>query len=213
MLPEQEPGVPRDERDRTDGFEADSPRPRTVAVVVLIAGAVGFVAAFVLAVEKIALLINPSYSPSCTINATVSCTSVMNSAQSAVFGFPNPLLGIGGFAALATTGAMLLAGGRLARWYRAALQIAVLAGLVFVGWLIGQSLFVIKALCPYCMVVWVVTVTACWYVTLENLRHWRHRLPSGIGRAVDFARRQHVALLALVLLLLAGLVVVIALGF
>ena len=201
---------------RADSADVDpgrSPSPRTVASVLLGTGIVGFVAAFVLSVEKIALLINPAYTPSCTINATVSCTSVMNSPQSALFGFPNPLLGIAGFAVLATTGAMLLAGGRLASWYRAGLQIGVTLGLVFVAWLIAQSLFVIEALCPYCMVVWLVTITAGWYVTLANLDHVRDRLPAGVVAVLDFARRNHVVVLALVLLLVAGAVVVVALGF
>jgi uncharacterized membrane protein len=34
----------------------------------------------------------------------------------------------------------------------------VLAGSAFVHWLIFQSLYRIGALCPYCMVVWVVTI-------------------------------------------------------
>ncbi len=196
-----------------DASPTGGPAARTVALVLLIAGLVGFTASFVLAAEKFALLVDPSFTPSCTINATVSCTSVMNSAQSAAFGFPNPLLGIAAFAALATTGAALLGGFRLPRWYRAGLQVGVLLGLVFVGWLISQSLFVIKALCPYCMVVWLVTLTACWYVTLDNLNQVRDRLPRGAARALDFGQRNHVAVLALALLVVAGLVVIVALGF
>ena len=36
-------------------------------------------------------------------------------------------------------------------------------------WLIFQSLYVIGALCPYCMAVWAVTIPIFWYVTLHNL--------------------------------------------
>ena len=61
-------------------------------------------------------MVNPFSTPLCSINATVSCGPVMSSAQAAVFGFPNPYLGIGGSAVVAATGAMLLAGGRLAGW-------------------------------------------------------------------------------------------------
>lgn len=194
--------------------EADTgPARRTVAVVLLVAGLVGFIAAFVLAVEKFLLLTNPFYTPSCSINATVSCTSVMQSAQSAAFGFPNPLLGIGGFAVVAATGAILLAGGRLAPWYRVGLQIGATAGAVFVGWLIVQSLFAIKALCPYCMVVWVATATIFWYLTLANLDRVRNRLPAGSVQALDFARRNHSAVLLLALLALAGFVVAVAITF
>lgn len=67
---------------------------RLVAVVLAVGGAIGFLAAFTLTVEKIALLKDPSYSPSCSINPVLSCGSVMTTSQAEVFGFPNPLLGI-----------------------------------------------------------------------------------------------------------------------
>ena len=41
--------------------------------------------------------------------------------------------------------------------------------MVFVHWLIYQSVFVIGALCPYCMVVWAVTIPTFFYVTVHNL--------------------------------------------
>ena len=64
----------------------------------------------------------------------------------------------------------LLAGATLARWYWQGLQVGVLAGLAFVGWLVFQSLYRIGALCPYCMAVWAVVWPIAWYVTLRNLR-------------------------------------------
>ncbi|WP_442816071.1 vitamin K epoxide reductase family protein [Streptosporangium sp. NBC_01810] len=73
-------------------------------------GALGLSAAFTLSVEKIALLKDPAYVPTCSINPILSCGSVMITPQAEVFGFPNPLLGIAGFAIVTTTGAGLLAG-------------------------------------------------------------------------------------------------------
>ena len=46
----------------------------------------------------------------------------------------------------------------LPRWYWAGLAAGTLLGTVFVHWLIFQSLYRIGALCPYCMVVWAVTI-------------------------------------------------------
>lgn len=37
-------------------------------------------------------------------------------------------------------------------------------------WLIYQSLYVIGALCPYCMAVWAVTIPIFWYASTRNLR-------------------------------------------
>ena len=64
------------------------------AVWVLIAGAVGLAAALTLTIEKIEILINPDYVPSCSINPVLSCGSVMITPQASAFGFPNPLIGI-----------------------------------------------------------------------------------------------------------------------
>lgn len=186
---------------------------RTVGWVLLVAGLVGFAAAFVLAVEKYWLLTNPFYTPSCSVNATISCGPVMSSWQAAVFGFPNPYLGIAGFAVVAATGAMLLTGGRLASWYAVGLQVGAVAGTVFVAWLMVQSLTVIHALCPYCMAAWAATFATIWYVTLANLGRLRDQLPARLGRAVDAAGRNHSAILAGWLLIIAVLVAVTAWGF
>lgn len=142
---------------------------RAVGVVLLIAGLVGFVAAFILTVEKFLLLTNPFYRPSCSINEQLSCATVMGSPQAAVFGFPNPLLGIAGFAVVATTGVVLATGSRLPRWYWWALQAGALFGIIFVHWLMWQSIAVIGALCPYCMGVWGVMIVVFVYITLRNL--------------------------------------------
>lgn len=186
---------------------------RTVGWVLLVAGLVGFAAAFVLAVEKYWLLTNPFYTPSCSINATVSCGPVMTSPQAAVFGFPNPYLGIAGFAVVAAIGAMLLAGGRLAGWYAVGLQLGAVAGTVFVGWLMVQSLTVIHALCPYCMAVWAATFATVWYVTLDNLGRVKDRLPARAAGAVEVAHRNHSAFLAGWLALVAVLVIIAAWRF
>lgn len=180
---------------------------RGVGVTLLAAGLVGLAAAFVLAVEKFLLLTEPFYVPSCTINATMSCGPVMTSPQAEVFGFPNPLLGIAGFAVLTATGAALAGGAELARWYWAGLQAGVSAGLAFVAWLVFQSVFVIGALCPYCLAVWAATITAFWYVTLCNLRHGlQPRLTGRTGVLIGTAARYHSSLLVLLLVGLAALV-------
>ena len=46
----------------------------------------------------------------------------------------------------------------LPRWYWAGLAVGTLLGVAFIHWLIFQSLYRIGALCPYCMVVWAVTI-------------------------------------------------------
>ncbi len=133
--------------------------PLTSAWWVLIAGVIGLIASSTLTVEKIKILLNPSYVPSCNINPIVSCGSVMTTPQASVLGFPNPLIGIAGFTVVAVTGVLALAKVPLPQWYWVGLTVGTLAGAGFVHWLIFQSLYRIGALCPYCMVVWVATIS------------------------------------------------------
>ncbi len=126
---------------------------------VLIGGAVGLLASLTLTVEKIELLRNPSYVPSCNVNPILSCGSVMVTPQAAVLGFPNPLLGIVGFTVVVVTGVLAVTKVPLPQWYWVGLTAGILVGAAFVHWLIFQSLYRIGALCPYCMVVWVVTIS------------------------------------------------------
>ena len=151
---------------------------RGTAWALALAGGVGRVAAFILLVEKIALLTDSTYVPSCSINPVLSCGSVMNTDQAAAFGFPTPILGVAGFTALLTIGVVLLTRATLPGWFWWGIQAGTTFGVVFVHWLIFQSLYRIGALCPYCMIVWVATITAFVTATAHNARAGRLRLPS-----------------------------------
>ncbi|MET9177070.1 vitamin K epoxide reductase family protein [Kitasatospora aureofaciens] len=143
---------------------------RALALLLFLGGLVGLAASAVLTFDKLRILENPSYVPSCNINPIISCGSVMRTEEAAVFGFPNSLLGLAAFGALAAVGAGLLAGAAYRRWFWLGLQAGTTLGIVFTHWLIDQSLYGIGALCPYCMVVWATTVVLFWYTTLHNLR-------------------------------------------
>jgi uncharacterized membrane protein len=177
---------------------------RVLGAILVVCGVVGLAAAFVLTYEKFKLIEDPFYVPSCSINAVLSCGSVMSSDQSQAFGFPNSFLGLIGFSALAAVGAGLLAGARWTRWLATGLQVGVTAGVVFVHWLMVQTAFVIGALCPYCMVVWVVTITGFFYVTLAQLGRSRW----SESAAVRFVQTWHTALLAGWFLAIGGLVLI-----
>lgn len=143
---------------------------RTTAWVYTIGGGIGLLAAAILLIEKINLLANPAYVPTCSINPILSCGSVMKTAQAEAFGFPNPIIGVAGFAALTAIGVVLLTGAALPRWFWIGLQAGATFAVVFVHWLIYQSLYIINALCPYCMVVWTLTIPVFVYTTLRNVK-------------------------------------------
>ena len=161
---------------------------RWIGAILTGTGVIGTLAAFALILDRIALLTDPAYVPSCSINPLLSCGPVMASAQAEVLGFPNPLLGLVAFPVLATTGIVVAAGAELPRWYWLGLQAGTTAGAVFVHWLIFQSLYRIGALCPYCMAVWVVTITAFWYATLHSLTRSRSGLPRARPLGMALAR-------------------------
>jgi Vitamin K epoxide reductase family len=130
----------------------------------------------------------------------------MTSPQAEAFGFPNPLIGLVVFPIVTTVGVIALAGGTIPRRVWLGLQAGTLGGLVFVHWLIGQSLYAIGTLCPYCMIVWVVTITVFCYTTLHNLTAGRLPIPSRWRRAVTRLATYHGALVTCWLLALVALI-------
>ncbi len=150
----------------TAGFS----RPIGLAIFLIVAGAIGWYSSFALTVEKLEVLADSSHVPSCDFGLLVQCGRNLSSWQGSVFGFPNPLIGVGGFVAPVVVGASILSGARFARWYWIAFWVGIVTAFAFVVWLIVQSIFVLGTLCPWCMAVWVVTIPMFWLVTLHVLR-------------------------------------------
>jgi uncharacterized membrane protein len=179
---------------------------RALAYLLSVGGIIGLLASFVLTVEKFEIIKDPSFQPSCNINPILSCGSVMITKQAEAFGFPNSLLGIIGFTAVAVTGFALLAGAVFKRWYWIALQIGVLFAVGFVHWLIFQTIYRINALCPYCMVVWTVTIPIFWYVLLHNLGRRHITTPRRLRSTVGFLQKHHGDILLVWFLVIIGLI-------
>jgi uncharacterized membrane protein len=179
---------------------------RLVGWVLTVGGLLGGAAAFVLTVEKVALLRDPGYTPSCSINPILSCGSVMNTPQAEVFGFPNPLIGVALFPLVVATGVAVLGGVRLPRWWWLGMQAGTSFGIGLVHWLFAQSLYRIGALCPYCMVVWVVTIVVFSYTTLHNLDRGHLPVPASWRPAVRAITRLHTAIPVAWLLILTLLI-------
>jgi uncharacterized membrane protein len=149
-------------------LESTGKKPALTAILLILAGVVGFYGSFMLVVEKYDLLEHPKKALGCDINPFVSCTTVIDSWQSHLFGFPNPILGVAGFVAPIAVGISLLAGARFARWYWIAFNAGLFAAWIFVTWLFTQTVFAIGALCPWCMLVWSATIPLFWIFTVWN---------------------------------------------
>lgn len=190
---------------RTAGADAEvDPTPRRgVGAVLLVGGLVGTVVALVLLLDKIRLAEDPTFVPSCSIDAVLSCGTVMRTTQASIFGFPNPVLGLVTYPVAAALGALVLGRVVLPRWAWWGLQAGVTLGLLFIHWLIVQTLVVIGALCPWCMVAWVATIAMFWFTTVYNLRAGNlGGAPAGPG----FARRHGWGLAVWYLAVLAAIV-------
>ena len=179
---------------------------RVLPWLLIVCGAVGLACAFIISYEKIQLLKDPGYSVPCNLDPIISCGSVMQSDQAEAFGFPNPFIGLIAFPVVITTGVIMLTGIRLKRWYMVGLEIGALFGVGFVHWLFYQSVWSIQALCPWCMVVWIVTITIFWYVTLYNLRQGHLRLPAAFDGLGIFIQKHHLDILFVWFLCIAGLI-------
>lgn len=189
---------------------AEAPGPgrafeRGLALLLIASGLLGAAAALALSIEKFHLLENPLYVPACSINEAIDCASVMRSAQSETFGFPNPFIGLMAFPALALLGLQLLTGGHLTRVIWGLLQVGLTFAVVFVHYLAFQTLYRIGALCPFCIAVWLATIPAFFYVTVCNLSS----LKAGrglTGRLAAGVRTYHAPLLTMWLLLITALI-------
>lgn len=145
------------------------PRSFILAIFLAIAGIIGFIASWELTLAKFQTLTDPDAGLGCDFSVVVQCGKNLEAWQGSVFGFPNPMLGLAGFVAPIAVGVALLAGARFARWFWALFNLGIVGALAFVCWLIYQSIFELGTLCPWCMVVWSVTIPLFWAVTLYNL--------------------------------------------
>lgn len=173
--------------------------------ILIVGGGAGLLASIVLTLEKFAILENPEHHLSCSLNPVLSCGSIITSNQASAFGFPNPMLGLSGFAIVITIGVGILAGAKYKKWFWQGLNLASLLAVLFIHWLIYQSLYSLQALCIYCMVVWSVTMPIFWYTTLYNLENGNIKTPASLQKLVSFARKHHLDIL------IAWYVIVIAL--
>lgn len=164
-------------------------RPKTLTetlpYILILTGLIGFLMSAILTIETLAVLENPDYIPPCNLNPFLSCSSVMDAPQSALFGFPNSLFGVAGFPIVATIGFALLAGAQFKRWFWIGLQLGVTSAVAAIYWLFYQSVFVINSLCPLCLIFWAATIPLCYYVTVYNLREKHITLPRSISNFLE----------------------------
>ncbi|WP_275946712.1 vitamin K epoxide reductase family protein [Streptomyces sp. T21Q-yed] len=144
---------------------------RAFALLLVLTGAAGLLASWVITLDKFKLLEDPDFTPGCSLNPVVSCGSVLESDQAEAFGFPNPMLGLVAYGIVICVGMSLLAGAAFPRWYWLTFEAGCLFGIGFVSWLQFESLYRINALCLWCCLAWLATILLFWYVTSLLVRN------------------------------------------
>ena len=136
----------------------------------LVFGVIGLVVSFILSVEKIHVLTNPQATLSCSFNAVLDCSKVMQTWQSRVFGFPNMFIGLMAFPVVITVATAALAGATLPRWFWRTAHVSYGLGLLFAYWLFFNSVYDIRVLCPWCLVITFTTTILFETMTRHALR-------------------------------------------
>lgn len=157
----------------------------------LVGGVIGMIAAFLQTTEKIALLKNKDAVLTCDLNSVFSCTNVLNAWQSSVFGFPNSLMCLILFTIFASIALVGVSGVSLPRKLRLGIHGLSLFTLGFALWFLTQSIYVINALCVFCIFCFVGLLLVNWGWLRLNAadlpigEHGRACLKRGIASGAD----------------------------
>lgn len=161
------------------------------AIFLIIAGITGWVASFLLTLERFHVAANPTAKLSCDVATFISCKSVMLSHQATLFGFPNPIIGLAAYVAPIFVGVAILAGAEFKKWFWQGMFAGHALGFAFVLWLSHEAIFDINALCPYCMIAWSASIPLFWQLFFHGVREGYLAMPvRTIGffiRAYDYA--------------------------
>ena len=129
-------------------------KTNTLAIILLVCSFAGIYASLYLTMETFHVAENASYQPTCTIDATIDCLSVMKSEYSESFGIPNPLFGIIFYSAFMAFAFILLlhnSGNVSIRTFRLGI-LPTIGGFFFSYYLLWRSIFFIGKVCPWCLV-------------------------------------------------------------
>lgn len=169
----------------------------------LVSACLSLLASFVLSANAVKLAANPDYPLPCNINDVVSCTTVARSWQAELFGFPNAFLGLVAEPVVITIAIACLAKVKFPRGIMFAAQVVYTIGVCFAYWLYYQAAFVIKALCPWCLLVTLSTTLVFASLTHVNIRDSNLFLPPKLEKVAQAGLRIGLDLLVVILVLAA----------
>lgn len=174
---------------------------KTYGWLVIVLGFLGASASMVLAYEKLAVAEDPTHIPSCSLNPFLDCGKVLDAgADNLLFGLPNSFVGLVLFGALMAVGVSLLAGAKYKEWFWKLFYSGIVVGVLSVIFFFYQSLFVIGALCLYCMSIWIVVLALAWYSKIWLVERGTIKVPKRFEKLWLTLRHNHLTVLLLIYL-------------
>lgn len=155
---------------------------RWIFMSMLVGAMLSLLASFVLSVEAIELAKNPDAALSCSVNLVLNCATVASHPTAAFLGFPNSFIGMMAEPVVIAVAIAGLAGVRFPRLFMATAQVFYTLGLLFALGLLYVSMFVIGALCPWCLLVTLTTILVWFAITRYNIREDNLYLPKHIQK-------------------------------
>ena len=107
----------------------------------------------------------------CKIGGAVNCDLVNRGPYGEILGFPVAGIGFLGYAFIAALALLLLSGKNNTKTIRTLLRASTTVGFVFSLWLLYLELFVILAVCPFCMISLIlitIITTLAWVVDTQT---------------------------------------------
>lgn len=176
----------------------------------LVGALLSLLASFVLSVEAVELAANPNADLACSINVVLNCATVGVHESAHMFGFPNSFLGLIAEPVVITVAIAGLAGVKFPRLFMFAAQIGYTLGFIFALVLLYISMFIIQALCPWCLLVTLTTTFVFFAITRYNIRENNLYLPKKVQKALqkwvakDFDK---LLLWTFVMMVIAGIII------
>ncbi|GAA3901340.1 vitamin K epoxide reductase family protein [Microbacterium invictum] len=156
---------------------------RGLAVFWIVAAVLGGVVSFLLYLEYIGQLTGGTPIVSCDVSPLVTCGPNLLSPGGNLLGFTNSIIGITMFLGpIYAAVASFAAPGGLRPWFWRVYTIGLTAAFALVHFFAWRSVFEYGSLCPWCMIVWLVTIPLFWFTLGWSLRDgvWGEKV-RGIG--------------------------------
>ena len=195
--------------DLVDRFHTFRQSNTWIFSTMLVSACLSLLASFVLSVDAIDLAKDPGAQLACNINAAISCGTVGVSWQAHLLGFPNAFLGMVAEPVVITIAVASLARVKFPRGFMLAAQIVYTIGVAFAYWLFYEAMFVIGALCPWCLLITLSTTLVFSSLTHVNIRDNNLFLSERAHQRATAALRMGLDALILVLWLVALVVLVV----